>query len=322
MHARPLSLVLAIGVLASLTACAAKVDSTGGVPAAQTVSVAVEPGSATLYTGQATQFAATVTGTADLLVTWVVDETGGGAVDQNGLYTAPTTAGSFHVRAVSHARPEISGVAAVTVVAPPPGTVAISPKATSVAAGGTVTFTAAVTGLASSAVTWKVQETSGCGSVSSAGVYTAPAAAATCHVVVTSAADTSRTDVATVTVIAPVAISISPTTGTVDACKTLQLGATVTGSSDTAVVWTVAEGAAGGTVSTSGLYTAPSTAGTYHVVATAHASATATVRATVTVQDHILAIAVSPASASVATGATQQFTATVTTSCGAFVVAQ
>lgn len=320
MHSRALAHALAIGLLASLVACAAKVDSTGGIPAAQTVSVAVDPSSTTLYTGQATQFAAAVTGTADLLVTWKVDETSGGTVDQNGLYTAPATAGSYHVRAVSHAQPEISGVAAVTVVVPPAGSVVISPKGTSVAAGGTVTFTAAVTGLSSSAVTWKVQEASGCGSVSTSGVYTAPTAAATCHVVVTTVADTSKTDVATVTVTAvtPPAITISPTAQTVDACTTFQFTATVTGSSDRAVIWSVDEGATGGSVTSAGLYTAPSSAGTYHVAATAHASTSVVARATVTVQDKIVAIVVNPGSVSLSPSGAQQFTATVTTSCGSY----
>ena len=318
MNARSLSVVIAIGAVASLTACAAKVDSTGTANA-QTVTVAVDPNSATLATGQATQFAAAVTGTADLLVTWKVDEAGGGTIDQNGLYTAPAAAGSYHVRAVSHAQPEISGVAAVTVNAPPAVSVVISPKSTSVTAGGTVTFTATVTGLSSSAVTWKVQEASGCGSVSTGGVYTAPAAAGTCHVVATSSADTSRSDVATVTVTAPLAIAISPTTATVDSCKTQQFSATVTGGgTDKAVVWSVAEGAAGGTVSSAGLYTGPSNAGTYHVVATAHASSAVTARATVTVRDRILAIVVNPPTPSLTPGGTQQFTATITTSCGDF----
>lgn len=317
MHAARSILALSLGAVVSLTACSAKVDSTGSA-AAQTVTVAVDPGSADLATGQAMQFAAAVTGTADLLVTWKVDEAEGGTVDQAGLYTAPATAGSYHVRAVSHAQPEISGVAAVTVSIPPAGSVVISPKSTSVTAGGTVTFTATVMGLASSTVTWKLQEASGCGSVSASGVYTAPAAAGTCHVVATSTADTSRSDVATVTVTAPLAITISPTTGAVDACKTLQLAATVTGGTDRAVVWSVAEGATGGTVSGTGLYTAPSTAGTYHVVAAAHASSSVTARATVTVQDHILSITVNPPTASASPGSKQQFSATVTTSCGSF----
>lgn len=323
MHVHPARRVLALAVLASLCACAAKVDSTG-FPAAQTVSISVDPASADLVTGQASQFSALVTGSADVLVTWQVEEAAGGTVDQNGLYTAPATPGSFHVRAVSHAQPDIFAVAAITVTAQAVGTVAISPKTATVAAGGTQTFTAAVDHLASSEVTWSVQEPSGCGSISAAGVYRAPSAGATCHVVATSVADRSKSDVATVTVTPPpppVTISLNPATATVDACKTSTFSATVSNSTDKVVVWSVAE-TGGGTVSSAGVYTAPSTAGTYHVVATAHASAAAVARATVTVRDRVLSIVVNPRSASVTAGGSQQFTATVTTTCGAVVVAK
>jgi hypothetical protein len=50
----------------------------------------------------------------------------------------------------------------------------------------------------------------------------------------------------------------------------------------TAVTWSIVE-AGGGQVSASGLYTAPATLGTYHVVATSVASPAATAQATVTV---------------------------------------
>jgi hypothetical protein len=116
---------------------------------------------------------------------------------------------------------------------------------------------------------------------------------------------------------AQISIAVTPTTATVDACTTKTFSATVSGSSDQVVTWTVQE-AGGGTVTSAGVYTAPSTAGTYHLVATAHASSAATAIATITVQDHVLSVAVTPASASVAAGGTAQFTATVTTTCGTF----
>ena len=135
------------------------------------------------------------------------------------------------------------------------------------------------------AVTWSVTEGAGGGAVGSTGLYAAPASAGTYHVVVTSRGDPSKTAVATVTVSSQpqVAISVSPSTASAATGGTVQLSATVTGSSDTAVTWSVAEGSAGGSVSTSGLYTAPSTAGTYHAVATSHADATKNARATLTV---------------------------------------
>lgn len=59
--------------------------------------------------------------------------------------------------------------------------------------------------------------------------------------------------------------------------------ASVTGTSDAGVVWSVQEGAAGGTVSPSGVYVAPPTTGTYHLVAASRADPTKIQVATVTV---------------------------------------
>lgn len=88
------------------------------------------------------------------------------------------------------------------------------------------------------------------------------------------------------TTAAPVVVQVIvvPQAATCVVGGTIAFSATVTGTSDTAVTWTVQEGAAGGTISGAGVYTAPRTAGTYHVVATvAHATKTAT--ATVTITD-------------------------------------
>jgi hypothetical protein len=75
--------------------------------------------------------------------------------------------------------------------------VVVSPRTALVASGMTVTFTAAVTGSADTAVTWTIQETGG-GSITPAGVYTSPAAAGTYHVIATSHADATKKDQATV----------------------------------------------------------------------------------------------------------------------------
>ena len=76
-----------------------------------------------------------------------------------------------------------------------------------------------------------------------------------------------------------VSISISPTTGTLVAGTTLQLSATVSGSTDTAVQWTTSAGA----VSASGLFTAPAQAGAVTVTATAHADTTKSATAALSV---------------------------------------
>ncbi|HZY03426.1 MAG TPA: hypothetical protein VFF02_07980 [Anaeromyxobacteraceae bacterium] len=308
-------LLAATGVLA----CSAEVTPTGGA-APNAVVVQVEPPSAQVLPGGSVGFAAVVTGTANTAVTWSVQEgSAGGSVTTGGAYTAPGSAGTYHVVATSQADPTVTGSATVTVTLVPVVAVTISPQTATVAAGGTRTFTATVTGTTNTAVTWSVQEASGCGSVTQAGVYTAPAAAATCHVVARSNADATKSDVATVTVTAPpppVAVAVSPASAATNSCQGLTFTATVTGTTNTAVTWSVQEGAAGGTVTAAGAYTAPSTAGTYHVVATSQADPTKSAVATVTVTDRIVSVSVSPSSATVPAGGSQAFTATVTTTCG------
>jgi uncharacterized protein YjdB len=152
-------------------------------------------------------------------------------------------------------------------------------------------------------------------------VYTAPGTGATCHVVATSQADVSKSASATVTVSAPaplaVAISISPTTASLDACKGQLFTATVTNSTNPAVTWTVVEAGAG-TV-TSGAYVAPSTPGTYHVMAVSQADPSKTAQATITVgAERVLSVAVNPGGGTVQANGQIPYSATVTTTCGTF----
>lgn len=96
----------------------------------------------------------------------------------------------------------------------PSGDVVVSPSTAALLAGGTQTFTATVSGVSSTAVNWTVTEGAAGGSITSAGVYTAPATAGTYHIVATNQADSAKTSTATVTVTVP------PTTG--DANGTIQ----------------------------------------------------------------------------------------------------
>jgi hypothetical protein len=60
-------------------------------------------------------------------------------------------------------------------------------------------------------IVWSIQEASGCGSITSAGVYSAPSTATTCHVVARLAGDASKTSVATVNVAAAPTPTPTPT---------------------------------------------------------------------------------------------------------------
>ncbi len=165
-----------------------------------------------------------------------------------------------------------------------PTSVAISTTASSmsVATSGNVTLTATVTGSSNTAVTWACTG----GTITAAGVYTAPSTAGSYTCTATSVADPTKTVPITVTVTAApgtVGVTVTGASASVYAKLTDQFTATVTGSTNTAVTWLIQEGASGGTISAGGLYTAPSTAGTYHVIATSQADTTKSKSAAVTV---------------------------------------
>jgi len=284
----------------SLVGCTLASSGTQQLPA---VSLSVAPNPASLQPGKTQQFTATVTGTANTAVSWSASS---GMVNSSGMYTAPNAAGNYTVKATSMADTTVSASAAVTVTAPV--AVTISPTSASLPSGGTQQFIATITGSNNTAVSWSATH----GTISSSGFYTAPGAAGSYTVTATSAADTSKSASASVTVSAApvVAISISPGSASLSTGGTQQFTATVTGSSNTAVNWS----ASGGSISSAGNYTAPATAGTYKVTATSAADSTKSASANVTVSatTPVVAISISPASASLVTSGTRQFTATVT----------
>jgi hypothetical protein len=112
-----------------------------------------------------------------------------------------------------------------------------------------------------------------------------------------------------------ISVSVTPPTASVDAGKTQQFTATVTGTSNTAATWSVGGGASNGTISSGGLYTAPTTVpvpATVSVTATSQADSTKSASASVMVINSTsVSVSVSPSSATVANFGTQQFAATV-----------
>jgi hypothetical protein len=222
---------------------------------------------------------------------------------------APTSAGaaSGGVSITSNAsNPSLTITLSGTVMPPGLISVSISPTSASMLTNGTQQFSATVSGSTNTAVTWSATG----GSVSPTGLYTAPGTAGSYTVTATSAADTTKSASATVTVSAAplVSITISPTSASLLTGGTQQFTAMVTGTANTAVTWS----ATGGTISSSGLYTAPNTGGTLTVTATSAADTTKSASATVTVSAPTLSVSMSPTSASLSTGSMQQFTATVT----------
>jgi len=89
-------------------------------PPPATISVYIMPMGASLWTGGSQTFTATVTGSTNTAVTWSVVESSGGTITGAGVYTAPATAGSFHVKATSMADASQSAQVSVTVSVQPP----------------------------------------------------------------------------------------------------------------------------------------------------------------------------------------------------------
>ena len=115
-----------------------------------------------------------------------------------------------------------------------------------------------------------------------------------------------------------VSVSVTPTGVNIVVGKTQQITATVTETSNTAVTWTVVGGSANGTISSTGLYTAPATVpapAQVTVMATSQKDTTksgsATLTITTTSGPSNVTVTVSPAAVSLANYGTQQFTAIV-----------
>lgn len=102
--------VVVLAISASL-AC----NGTTVKPPSLDYTVTVSPTSASVTAGKKVQLGFVSAGP----VAWSVQDTGGGTVDANGLYTAPAAAGTFHVVATSQKDSTKTGTVVVTVIAAP-----------------------------------------------------------------------------------------------------------------------------------------------------------------------------------------------------------
>lgn len=150
----------------------------------------------------------------------------------------------------------------------PEVSITISPTTATVGVGATQQFTATVSGTTSTGVAWQVNGVTGgnasVGTISTSGLYTAPAVPLTPNTVTVTAialVDTTKTASATVTIPLPTGMSVAPATANVAVGSTLKFTATINGQATNAVNWFVNDIAGGnstiGTIDTTGGYTAP-----------------------------------------------------------------
>ena len=246
--------------------------TTGALNLAVKLVVGVSPAVATVMTGQQEQFAATVSGSPDSSVIWLVNDVAGGdsalgTITAAGLYTAPTVPpmpNPVTIKARSVADPARTGTASASVVNPQPALSAISPA--SVAAGsGDATLLVSGSGFSPLSTVW-LGNTSLATSFQSTSQLTA----------IVAAAQLASPGTPPVTVVNPspgggtsnalgfpvlAQVSVTPSSQVLMVGQPLQFAATVTGVANQSVEWFANDQAGGnaavGTITTAGLYTAP-----------------------------------------------------------------
>jgi uncharacterized protein YjdB len=310
-----------VTVTATLDRVSGSANVTVPVPAVvkTLTSVAVSPGAISIAAKATQQFAATATysdgSKADVTgaVSWTTANPVVATVNASGLATA-VAAGST---AVTASLTGVTGTATLTVT-PILSSIAVSPNPQNIVVGATQQFTATATysdgtkqNVTASAA-WTTASPA-VATVNAAGLATAVAPGTTAITASLSGVSGS----ATLNVPRLSSIAVTPTPVTIAAGATQQFTATATYSDGSIqnitakAAWTSTNPAAG-TVSAAGLATAVA-AGSTNVTATLSGVSGF---ATLTVTPTILKIVVSPNSANITVGATQQFAATATYSDG------
>jgi hypothetical protein len=208
-----------------------------------------------------------------------------------------------------------SSVSVMTPSAPLPVISSFTASPSSITAGDSSTLSWSVSSATSVSI-------SGIGPVTGTSASVSPVQTTTYTLTATNSAGASATAQTTVTVTpaVSVSISISPTTITLGQGQQQPFTATVTGTTNTAVTWSFSP--AVGTLSSTGVYTAPATISstlTVTVKAISVADPTKSASATVTLQlpappppPPAVSVTLTPASITLGPGQQQPFTATVT----------
>jgi hypothetical protein len=324
---------LSLAGCAGLTSANNSVNSPKGNGASAPPSITAQPVSADVTVGQTASFSVAVTGTAPFSYQWLKNGTAISGATSSRYTTPPTTDAdnrALFVVVVSNSAGSATSNAATLNVAGATGVaVQVNPTSATVALGSTQQFAPTVTGSSNTTVTWTVRGAgcsgAACGTISAGGLYTSPAGVpspATVSVIVTSVADPTKSASASVTLVAAAAVllSISPASAAVPTASTDSFTATVTGTTDKAVAWSLTgagcSGASCGSLATSSLaavYTAPLVAPSppsVTVAATSMAEPSKTATASVTIVP-VVVVTVTPVSTSLVPGATQQFNASV-----------
>jgi parallel beta-helix repeat protein len=195
----------------------------------------------------------------------------GGSVDASGKYTAGTTPGKFQVTATAPNGLADTAVVTVSLAVPIVAQLMLSPANVALSPDGSQQFL--VEGRSADSATVGVSPiyTATGGTITAQGFYTAGSTPGSFQVVAT---DTTSgiADTSVVTVVPPAptlqAVVLTPTTAALQVGATQQFAASGQLNDGNTTPVTVIYSATGGSITSGGLYTAGSSAGTYRVVAT------------------------------------------------------
>jgi len=305
-------------------------------PPPSNITVTVAPATASVLLGEMQTFTATVSNTANTSVSWSVNGIPGGnatvgTIDAGGVYAAPANlpaSVSVSVRATSAADTSKTSASLVTISSNI--SVSVSPQTMPVELGATRPFTATVNsaGNPNRGITWILSGSgctkAACGTVDSSGTYTAPQiliAPPSISLNAISVADPSKSGTGTISVTSSFSLALAGPSS-VSAGNTAIYAAALTPAANSnpsrVISWNVAGtgcmGAACGTISSIGVYTAPSlppSPATVHIIATPQADPSKATSVSVSIFP-VIGVSVSPSAATVALGAAQAFQATVT----------
>jgi hypothetical protein len=288
-----------VNVVATSVADPAK-SATASVTINTIITVSIAPSPITVFLESSEQFTATVTGTADQRVTWYVNDIVGGDQNTVGAITNPGTGSATYfaptnmppgrrvtIRATSQADPSKSA----SVVANLESTIGFTgvPGAAARAVNRVLSLTAFLSGTSNPAYNLTVDGIPGgnatlgqtcfvgsnpCFPISAAASgdtieYRAPASVpptGSVTLTLTSQADPARSASTVITIVANVSVSVTPAAATLPLGAMQQFTASVIGSADQSVSWSVAgtscSGGPCGSISPAGLYTSPASAPT------------------------------------------------------------
>jgi hypothetical protein len=273
------------------------------------ISVSLAPLNPRVQTGRRQSFLAKVVGGDVTSVIWSAT---GGSMSPEGVWTAPSTPGTYEVTATTADNRSQRASTTVTVVTSAVPSVVLTPISLTVAPRGFAPLTTTSLGVSSSAQAWKVLEGPSGGALTYNGTYIAPEQPGAYHVQVTSDAYVDfgyqrGYALAAVRVAPPTGVSTSITPAYVQVPPGGQqtFSASVAGTTNTRVTGS----ATGGGIAADGTWTAPSTPGVYQVKATSVEDPRQSATSTVVVGAGYVSVSVSPAVVRLAPGETTQLSA-------------